>query len=226
MLPSTIALPTGPARSAADQGCGANPPSYLTRMAITVHTLDAARIVSCIRELARLRIAVFREWPYLYDGDAEYESSYLAAFAAAPHAVLVAAFDADCIVGMATASPMAAQNAAIRSPVAAYGFDVEQMFYFGESVLLAPYRGRGVGHAFFDAREAGARNAGATTAAFCAVMRNAIHPQRPKSARSHDRFWSGRGYAQIPDLTCTLNWQDMGDSAQTPHRLQFWHRAL
>lgn len=117
-------------------------------MSITVRTLEPGEVQARIADLARLRIAVFREWPYLYDGDAGYESSYLASFAAAPHAVLVAAFDADDIVGMATASPLAAQGSAVLEPVAAHGFDVPTTFYFGESVLLPQWRGRGIGHAF------------------------------------------------------------------------------
>ena len=46
----------------------------------------------------------------------------------------------------------------------ARGIEVARLFYFGESVLLPEYRGQGVGHAFFDHREAQARGVGATAA--------------------------------------------------------------
>ncbi len=195
-------------------------------MTIAVRTLDPGKIAQRLGDLARLRIAVFREWPYLYDGDADYEAGYLASFARAPDAVLVAAFDGDAIVGMATAAPMTAQDGAIRDPVAASGIDVERCCYFGESVLLPRYRGRGIGHAFFDRREAGARAAGATAAMFCAVRRPDDHPLRPVDARSHHDFWAKRGYAPVPGLSCTLAWRDIGEDAETPHALQFWRRAL
>jgi len=195
-------------------------------MSVTVRTLDPGEVQERIADLARLRIAVFREWPYLYDGDAGYESGYLASFAAAPHAVLVAAFDGDDIVGMATASPLSAQGAAVLEPVAAHGFDVPTTFYFGESVLLPQWRGRGIGHAFFDQREAGARRAGANTATFCSVIRPDDHPMRPEGARSHAAFWTARGYCEVPGLVCTMHWADLGEAGETPHRLQFWSRAL
>lgn len=195
-------------------------------MTITVRTLTADGIARHLNDLAKLRIAVFREWPYLYDGDMAHEAEYLTAFSRAPHAVLAAAFEGDAIVGMATASPMAAQDAAIRDPVTAAGMDVADIFYFGESVLLPGMRGQGVGHAFFDAREAGARAAGAKAAMFCSVIRSGDHPLRPAGARSHDVFWTKRGYAPVPGVSCHLDWLDIGEGASTRHELQFWRRDL
>jgi GNAT superfamily N-acetyltransferase len=77
------------------------------------------------------------------------------------------------------------QKAAFREPFAARGIDVTRLFYFGESVLLPEYRGHGIGHAFFDAREAAARRAGASAACFAAVVRAPDHPRGlPVIARS------------------------------------------
>ena len=76
-------------------------------MSIEVRLVEPAQIEAHLDDLARLRIAVFREWPYLYDGDPAYEAGYLTHFAQAPEACLVAAFDRGAVVGMATASPMA-----------------------------------------------------------------------------------------------------------------------
>lgn len=195
-------------------------------MAVTVETLPTARIGEAIDALARLRIAVFREWPYLYEGDAGYERSYLADFAAAPDAVLVLARDGDTIVGAATASPMTAQSAEIQAPFLRAGKDTSAMFYFGESVLLPGYRGQGIGHAFFDHREAGARAAGASVASFCAVQRPADHPLRPQGYRPLDTFWAKRGYARVEGLTTRFDWLDIGEVQETAHVMQFWARTL
>jgi GNAT superfamily N-acetyltransferase len=195
-------------------------------MAVTVETLPTARIHAAIDALAALRIAVFREWPYLYDGDLDYERGYLAEFAAAPDAVLVIAREGDTIVGAATASPLAAQKEEFLSPFMAHGWDVGRTFYFGESVLLPGYRGQGIGHAFFDQREAGARAAGADIATFCAVQRPADHPLRPADYRALDAFWISRGYGRVQGLTTSFDWLDIGDAQETPHPMQFWARDL
>lgn len=195
-------------------------------MTVTIHALTGDDILAAIDDLARLRIAVFAEWPYLYDGDLEYERDYLAAFSAAPDAVLVAASVEGRIVGLATASPLAAQEEALRMPVERAGHDVSQLFYFGESVLLPQWRGQGIGHAFFDYRETQARRAGARGAAFAAVMRPADHPDRPQDYRTLDAFWRKRGYAPWPGLTCALTWKDHRDAGETAKPLQYWMRNL
>lgn len=191
-------------------------------MTLTVRSLTANEIEAALPALGSLRIAVFREWPYLYQGSEAYERDYVRAFAAAADAVLVAAFDGETIVGAATASPMAAQD----SEVLACFPDPAGHFYFGESVLLPAYRGRGIGHAFFDHREAHARNCGAKAAAFCGVVRPADHPLRPADFRPLDAFWRARGYAPVPGLVTTFEWKDIDQPEETPHPMQFWTRTL
>lgn len=71
------------------------------------HVLTGAALDAALGDVARLRIAVFRDWPYLYDGDLDYERRYLAAFRASPQAVVVGAYDGNTLVGAATAAPSA-----------------------------------------------------------------------------------------------------------------------
>lgn len=195
-------------------------------MSVIVEPLAGDALAAALDDLARLRIAVFAAWPYLYDGDPAYEREYLAEFAAEPGSVLIAARDGARIVGAATASPMADQKAAFRAPFQRLGYETARMFYFGESVLLPEYRGRGVGHAFFDRREEAARAAGATHATFCAVVRPDDHPMRPESYRPLDAFWHARGYAPVEGLMTMLEWQEHGSAGEIAHPMQFWLRVL
>ena len=193
-------------------------------MKVAVRPLTGAEIAAALDDLAMLRIAVFAAFPYLYDGDAAYEADYLREFAAAPDGVLVAAFDGARVVGAATASPMAAQKAEFQAPFAARGLDVARLFYFGESVLLPEYRGQGVGHAFFDHREARALEAGATAACFAAVVRPDNHPARPADYQPLDPFWRKRGYAPMPGFVTQLAWKEHGDADESLKPMQYWLR--
>lgn len=195
-------------------------------MSVAVRALTGADLHAALDDLAALRIAVFAAFPYLYDGSAAYERDYLAEFTAAPAAVLVAAFDGARIVGAATASPLIAQDAYIREPFLRAGIDPAGVFYFGESVLLPDYRGQGIGHAFFDAREAAAREWGAAQASFCAVVRAADHPARPVDYSPLDPFWRRRGYSPIDGLTGTFSWAEHGEEQESPKPMQFWMRNL
>ncbi|PWK85342.1 GNAT family N-acetyltransferase [Fulvimonas soli] len=196
-------------------------------MALRIATCTGAAVAPHLDDLARLRIAVFRDWPYLYDGDAAYERDYLAAYARSPRGVFVLALDGDAVVGASTGIPLADDGEAFRRPFAERGYALDEVFYFGESVLLPAYRGRGVGHRFFDEREAHARRLGGfRLAAFCAVERAGDDPRRPAGYRPNDAFWSKRGYRRQDDLSCTLEWKECGAAAATPHRLRFWLRPL
>ena len=193
-------------------------------LSVSVRPLTGAEVAAALDDLARLRIAVFAAYPYLYDGDAAYEADYLREFAAAPDAVMVAAFDGEKIVGAATASPMAAQRAQFQAPFAARGLNVARLFYFGESVLLPQYRGHGVGHAFFDHRETRAREFGANAACFAAVIRPDDHPARPAGYQPVDAFWRKRGYAPMPGFVTELAWKEHGEAEESPKPMQYWLR--
>ena len=103
---------------------------------------------------------------------------------------------------------------------------MNQIFYCAESVLLRDYRGLGIGHAFFDAREAHARKLGLAFSAFCSVIRPADHPARPGNYRPLDDFWRKRGYEPLPGVTARFSWKDLGEATDTEKTLQFWMRRL
>ncbi len=194
-------------------------------MALDIATVTGEAIHLRIDALASLRIAVFREWPYIYDGDEQSEREYLETFAAAPDAVLVTACEGDRIIGASTAMPLEYAHREFQEPFRQRGDDLTRIFYLGESVLLPAYRGRGLGHRFFDRREAHAAKVGGfDLLTFCAVQRPAGHPLRPRSARSHDAFWTKRGYTRQPNLACSFAWKDVGQTEETEKPLVFWTR--
>ncbi|RVQ69293.1 N-acetyltransferase [Croceicoccus ponticola] len=195
-------------------------------MSVTIEATSGEQIVPLIEDLARLRIAVFAEWPYLYDGDPAYEAAYLREFAAAPDAIMVTARDGERIVGAATASPMSAQKSELRAPFESCGFDTAKLFYFGESVLLPEYRGQGIGNAFFDYREEQAVRCGASHTCFAAVIRPPDHVDRPDDYRPLDAFWRKRGYLPISGLVTHLSWKDHGDDGETQKPMQYWSRRF
>jgi GNAT superfamily N-acetyltransferase len=193
---------------------------------IRIERLSGAALTPHLRGLASLRILVFRAYPYLYDGDADYEAWYLEDFSRAEGAVVVAALDGERLVGAATASPMRAQKDAFKHPIARVGLAPDDVFYFGESVLLPEYRGHGIGHSFFDAREAAARAQGFGRTGFYAVVRPQDHPLRPAGYSPLDDFWTRRGYAPLDGAVASFPWKELEQAEETDHLMQFWTRSL
>ncbi|WP_416881459.1 GNAT family N-acetyltransferase [Marivita sp.] len=189
--------------------------------ALTGEALDAA-----LDDVAGLRIRVFRDWPYLYDGDLDYERGYLETYRTSDAAILVGAFDGTRLVGAATGTPMADHADDFAAAFDGTGLALNDIFYCAESVLLPEYRGRGVGHRFFDLREAHGRGLGAKVSAFCGVVRPLDHPLRPDGYRPLDGFWRKRGYAPLDGAIAWFSWKDVDQTEATRKPLQVWTRAL
>lgn len=185
--------------------------------------VSGAALEQYIPALARLRITVFRDFPYLYDGTQEYEARYLQTYSKAPDGVAVLVFDADRVVGASTAVPLRQETEEFKRPFVAAGIDPDRVFYLGESVLLKEYRGRGLGVRFFAEREAHGREVGPFDwFAFCAVQRPADHPLRPAGYVPLDAFWRRRGYAMRPDLVTQYAWKDVDEEEETAKTMVFW----
>lgn len=195
-------------------------------------TLDIRRFTGAalhdyLDAVARLRIEVFREFPYLYDGSMDYERDYLQTYVQCPEAVVVVAFDGDEVVGASTGIPMKHEELQFRQPFIDHGYIPDRIFYCAESVLRREYRGHGVGGRFFDEREAHARALGGFDwSCFCAVERPVDHPLRPVAYQGHDRFWQQRGYTRHPELGAMYHWKDIDHVEQTSKRLVFWLKSV
>lgn len=193
---------------------------------IRVEPLTGEALTQALDDLAQLRIKVFRSYPYLYDGDPEYERNYLQAYSRGGQTILVGAYDGDTLIGAATGMPMEDHSSEFADALARADIAAQEVFYCAESVLLPQYRGRGIGHAFFDARESHARRLGRGHAAFCSVKRPDDHPLRPPDYAPLDPFWRKRGYAPLPGAVAQFRWKDVDQPDETDHPLQFWMRRL
>ena len=73
---------------------------------IVVRSHTGSDLARYIPELAQLRIRVFRDFPYLYEGDLDYERRYLETYTRSPGSVIVLVFDGNDIVGASTGLPL------------------------------------------------------------------------------------------------------------------------
>ncbi|MFD2574036.1 GNAT family N-acetyltransferase [Spirosoma soli] len=178
-------------------------------------------------ELAALRIAVFREFPYLYEGSVAYEKEYLETYARSERSLLFAVYDDDRMIGATTALPLLDETEDVQQPFRETGYNLDTIVYFGESILLPEYRGLGLGHRFFDEREAHARQFNQyTTTCFCAVQRPDDHPLRPVNYQPLDAFWHKRGYHREPNLQSTFTWPDRSETVSTPKQMVYWMKSI
>jgi GNAT superfamily N-acetyltransferase len=186
-------------------------------------TCRGAEIHPYLAAAADLRLTVFREFPYLYDGTLDNEEKYLSHYAQSEQSFFALVLNQDRVVGISTGLPLVDADECFQAPFIERDWGLEEVFYLGESCLLREYRGRGWGHAFFDAREAFARELGARKTAFCSVLRPQDHPLKPWDHRGNEAFWGKRGY-EPTTMTAELSWRQIDADAEVTNRLQFWVR--
>lgn len=179
-----------------------------------------------LREMAKLRTSIFRSFPYLYDGTYEYEAEYLTHYFKCQRACVVGAFDGEALVGMATAVHLPEADKLFQAPFRAQNHNVDDIVYFGESLLLPEYRGQGIGHLFFSERESFAAHAvpNLQLTTFCAVERSPTDSRRPTQYKPLDEFWHKRGYLKQPTLQTSFEWKEVDSVAPTQQTMTFWSK--
>lgn len=198
---------------------------------LKVETFKGKEVQKYIPEIVKLRIEVFAEWPYLYEGNPLNEEKYLKKFAKkftlCDESVMVVAFDGDKVVGVSSGLPLENEDIAVTKPFKESGKNIKDYFYFSESVLKKAYRGRGLGHKFFDEREKHVKGLGRfKKICFCAVIRDENDPRKPGGYFQLDNFWKKRGYEKKRELIAYFSWKEHGDDKETEKPLCCWTKEI
>lgn len=194
---------------------------------LTLKIIHGREIEPYINDIAKLRITVFRAFPYLYDGSLAYETSYLKTYTSSSHSIAILVFDGNQLVGVSTGLPMSDEETSFQHPFKEHGYDIETIFYCGESILLPEYRGQGIYSHFFEEREQQAKRLGGFKyTAFCSVRRSDNHPQQPDGYQPLDPVWKKFGYTKHPKLTTTYSWKDLNESSESDKSMVFWMKEI
>lgn len=183
-------------------------------------------VLPYLPEIARLRITIFKEFPYLYKGAEDSETKYLQAYAEAPDACMFVVRDGKTIIGAITGIPLSGEPAAFAAPFTAGPFRLDTIYYLGEVLFLPDYRGQGLGSRLLQEFENHVRAlrryqhlAGAT------IVRPENHPLRPDDYRPIDGLLIRAGLVKYPELRVTLPWPDL-DGNVTENTMVFWMKEL
>jgi len=192
-----------------------------------IKILAGSDIAAFTTDLAYLRIEIFREFPYLYDGTLEYERNYLKTYSESSDSLAVIVFDGEKPVGVSTGLPMDHETEEFKRPFIEEGLNPGKIFYCGESILKKEYRGRGFYSRFFKEREDHAKKLGRfDITTFCAVVRPDKHPLKPENYRALDLNWKKFGYTKHPELTTTYTWKDINKKNESSKKMVFWLKEL
>lgn len=196
-------------------------------MAIGVREFRGKEVASVMCVLAQLRISVFREYPYLYDGSLGYELEYLARYERHHDGIVLGVYDGLSLIGAATGLPLSCELEGIRMPFLGDEFRDESIYYVGELIFVPAYRGRGLGSRTLGQLEDRIVATGAySLVTLCTVQRATDDPRQPPGYRSPEPIWQRAGFSKRGDLVAHIAWQELGEEAQTMKPLTFWVKRL
>lgn len=198
----------------------------MERSDVTTAMVQGDDVKSVIPAVAELRLTIFREYPYLYDGTLSDELEYLKRYATVKGGMVVCAMYEGRVVGAVTGIPLDAEDEAFLTPLRTAGEDVAGCYYVGEALLFPPWRDSGLGSRLLDTLVCEVESWGCYNRLVCAtICRDPSDPRKPEAFIPIDGFCQRHGFILHPDLVASVSWREEGGGV-CPHDLVFWMRSL
>lgn len=196
----------------------------------TIKVLVNSELQKILPFIVEQRIALFREYPYLYEGNAKEENTYITWFSKLPHSAVAVAYLGKNPVGFITGTGFTGFSEHFEGSIDLFkraDLNPSAYYYIAEIVILPSYRGNHLSKRLFDALEAYAYKCGYTASCFVTESHD-VHPLKPKNYRSLKPLWTGLGYAKS-SLFIHFSWltiQPNNSAVQQEHKLDYWIKDL
>lgn len=193
---------------------------------IHVRSFSGMGIRPYIHSIAKLRCEILKDYPYFEEPNPHRETAFLKTLSSCQEAIGVLIFDNTTLVGVSFGYPFSLENEALYLPLVEKGWDVTSCYFFGESTLLKPYRGRGIGHHFFDARESFVSQCHRfKRICFCAPTSLESTEGRPSDFVPMHDFWRKRGYIHHPEMQVVIHKKKVEEYLNET-TLNFWIKEV
>jgi len=187
-----------------------------------MNVYKGSQIEPCLEMLGQFRIDIFREYPYLYDGDMAYEAAYLQRYAQSQDGVLCLLLDEQGIRGACTGLPLMDEDASFQAPFEKH--EQQHIFYIGEVMVRANARGQGLGPQLIKAMLDQIDMQRFPIQCLYTVDRGDAHPAKPAQYRAPDYLWQRFGFSLVPEKLAYFSWKDLGDRHATSKPMRVWSR--
>lgn len=194
---------------------------------IHIRSFTGSQLKPYLHGLMKIRTEVFREYPYFEEPDLQRELQHLSKIISCKETIGVLIFDHTTLVGVSFGYPLSLEAEEILQPFHDLKIDIDKYFFFGDSALLKKYRGRGIGHHFFDAREAHVQHY-QKYEHICFYFLDKIEeiPSKPADYIPLFDFWRKRGYNHHPEITNKVHWKETGSLIPIERQVSFWIKNI
>ena len=176
--------------------------------------------------LAELRIQVFGEFPYLYQGTKEFEFQYLNKYVESNCSFIYTIWDNQKLIGASSCIALSDEFEDVKDPFLKAGMDINSIIYFGESILLKTYRNQGFGKLFMEKRlEFASSFPWCKAVYFCSVERPENHPLKPIDYKNLHSFWRYQGFVPT-ELSSFFEWKDIDQEIESSKKMNYWMKQI
>jgi hypothetical protein len=195
----------------------------------SIKVLTGAETQSLLPFVANLRINIFREYPYLYEGNFKEEMDDLEHCAQLLHNALAIAYYKNTPVGFLYGIPLTEFASHFENSVIDLfknkDLDPAICYYFADIIILPEHRGNHLSSRLFTALENYAQEQGYLSGSFITESHDK-HPLKPDNYKSLDPLWNSLNYNKT-GLMSYGSWQTHqpdGSVSRQQHSADIWFK--
>ena len=182
-----------------------------------------------LEEVIKLRVEVFREYPYLYDGNLEYEKEYFKDFVKDSTARVILVKDGFEVVAVATSIALSNAHLCddIHKPFIEKGYDVERFYYYGEIMIDKNYRNKGISKQIYGLREKEVLSLGFDRLCFATILKDS--DKMPQDYFDPAEMWKSMRFDEHLDMQVECSWPKIqydGSTREQVSKLNFWVKKI
>ncbi|HLC06649.1 MAG TPA: GNAT family N-acetyltransferase [Candidatus Babeliales bacterium] len=197
----------------------------------SIKVLTQDELKTLLPFVAQLRVNIFRNYPYLYDGNIAEEMDNLEKYAQHNNSALAIAYYNENPVGFLCGSDLIHYSVHFENSVAdlfkGVDLNIENYYYCADIIILPEHRGKYLAPQLFDAIENYAQQKGYTACCFI-TEHHENHPLKPRDHKSLVPLWNSLNYKKSALITYA-SWQTHqvdGTIKLEQHPLIFWLKNL
>lgn len=200
-------------------------------MTITVEIHVGKDAAEYIDYVSQLRIDIFKEYPYLYEGELEYEKQYMHGYTTDKKSMIAVAKVNGELAGVSTGIPLISDSEIVadaKNVFAKQNVEVGDYYYYGEVIVLPKFRGHGITTKLYSEQNQLIQEWGFKHVCILTVVREENHSLKPKDYKSPDGMWKHLGFFRN-DLTIDYHWPTIHPDKSVKdvnNTLEFWTKNL
>ena len=200
-------------------------------MGVTVEIYVGKDSADYIEAVSRLRIQIFKEYPYLYEGELDYERRYMQGYTSDDKAMIAIARVDGILAGVSTGIPLVSDSEIVSDAKKVFSqenIDIGDFYYYGEVIVLPEFRGQGITTKLYSSQNDLIKTWGFKHVCILTVLIYEHHPLKPLTYRSPDGMWQHLGFFRNK-LSVDYHWptiQPDSSVKDVSNTLEFWTMPL